>query len=60
MKKGPWSKFRASLVLSLLTVSGVVSAESASLYVARASDAVVLIKAHLKHGLLEDDEAEGR
>lgn len=60
MKNGPWSKFRVSLILSLLTVSGVVIAESASPYVARASDAVVLIKAHLKHGLLEDDEAEGR
>ena len=60
MNQGPWSKFRVPLFLSLLSACGVVSAESASPHVAQASNAVVLIKAHLQHGLLEDDEAEGR
>ena len=60
MNKDPWSMFRVSIVLSLLVVSGVASAEMASRHVARASDAVVMIKGHLVHGLLEDDDPYGR
>jgi len=60
MLKGPWSKFRVFIAFSLLAVCGVASAEPASKYVARASDAVVMIKAHLAYGLLEDDDPYGR
>ena len=60
MIQGPWAKFQVVIILSLLGAFRVVNAETDSPHVARASDAVVLIKAHLNHGLLEDDDAEGR
>ena len=61
MYKGLWSKLRVSIVFFLLVaVCGVASAETASKHVARASDAVVVIHAHLAYGLLEDDDPYGR
>ena len=60
MKNSPWSKFQVSIILLLSTVSGFVNAETTSIHVARASDAVVMIKAHLAYGLLEDDDPYGR
>ena len=60
MKKCLWSKFQVSITLLLSTVSGFVNAETASIHVARASDAVVMIKAHLAYGFLEDDDPYGR
>jgi serine protease Do len=60
MQKYPWSAINTLLTICLVITSSPSFAEVSSSHVARTSDAVVLIKAHLKHGLLEDDDAEGR
>lgn len=54
------SVVRGSLLLGCLAISSGTLAETASTHIADASSAVVLIKAHLKHGLFEDDDATDR
>ena len=51
---------RLTLAFFVAITPGLLNAETASDHVNKASNAVVLIKAHLRHGLLEDDEASGR
>lgn len=51
------------VLFGLLSISVSVTAEeikSRALSIESATQATVLIKTHLKHGFLEDDEAEGR
>jgi S1-C subfamily serine protease len=57
---GTWPVLRLTLAFFVAITPSLLYAETASDHVNRASNAVVLIKAHLRHGLLEDDEASGR
>ena len=51
---------RGSFLLGCLAVANCTSAGAVSSDIADASAAIVLINGHLKHGLLEDDDATGR
>ena len=59
-KQGYKFLVRGYLLLGCLAISSGTLAETASTQISDASSAVVLIKAHLKHGLLEDDDATDR
>ena len=48
------------LAFSYLTISSSVFAETDQLFIEEATSATVLIKTHLKHGFIDDDEATDR
>ena len=48
------------LTLSSLTISSSISAETEQSLIEEATSATVLIKTHLKHGFIDDDEATDR
>ena len=54
------SVVKALPFISLLVVSSFANAEDDQLLIERATQATVLIKTHLKHGFIEDEEADDR
>lgn len=54
------SVVKALPFVSLLVISSFANAEDDQLLIERATQATVLIKTHLKHGFIEDEEADDR
>ena len=54
------SVVKALPFISLLVVSSFTNAEDDQLLIERATQATVLIKTHLKHGFIEDEQADDR